>query len=107
MNFSEDFLKEVHKHSFKNKIELSKSIKCHCFHCFNEFLYDEIEMFYTEKDGNQTAHCPYCLVDSLIGDASGFDLSDELIDDLAYCYFRGLSRKDREGYGPTEIILLD
>lgn len=99
--------KKIHKHSFKNKEELQKSNKCACFHCFTVFSVEDIDMYLSEKDGKQTALCPYCLCDTLIGDASGYELTDELVDALAYEYLHGLTRDEMEGFEGPEIVELD
>jgi len=106
-SFSEDFLSNVHEHSFKNREELARSVECTCFHCFEVFSPEEIELYYTEKDRKQTALCPFCLVDAVIGDAAGFDLSDRLIDAMAYYYFRGLTREDMKDFNGPEIVILE
>jgi hypothetical protein len=33
--------------------------------------------YHVEKDGQKTAFCPYCTVDSVLGDACGLGLSDQ------------------------------
>ena len=100
-------LKKIHNHSFKNKEELQKSKKCACFHCFKVFPVEEIEMYLPEKDGIETALCPYCVCDTIIGDASGYELTDDLIDVLAYELLRGLTRNMMKDFGGPEIVVLD
>lgn len=106
-SFEDAYLKQVHEHSFKNKEEILRSCKCLCFHCFRTYNSNDVEMFIPENDGNETALCPLCITDTLIGDASGFELSDQLIDELAYKYLRGLTRKDMEDFDGPEIVELD
>jgi hypothetical protein len=104
--YTKNALSVIHKHSFKNKIEVQYSRKCACFHCF--LLYDasEVDTFLKENDGEETALCPVCITDTIIGDASGFNLTDELIDELAYVYLHGLTRGELQGNGPV-IVELD
>jgi hypothetical protein len=106
-SFSENFLKKVHKHCFKNKEELTKSEKCVCFHCFKVFTPTEIETYLVEKDEKETALCPCCWVDSILGDASGIDLCDELIDAMADYWFRGRTREEMKDFSGPEIVILD
>lgn len=42
-----------------------------------------------------------------IGDAAGFELSDRLIDALAYYYFRGRTREDMRDFKGPEIVILE
>lgn len=46
-----------------NKNILKESIKCGCYACISEFDYSEIFNF---VDGERTALCPYCYIDSVI-----------------------------------------
>ena len=106
-SFTAEYLKSVHNHSFKNKEEISKSVDCYCFHCFKIYASNEIEYYLSEKDGKETALCPYCLCDTVIGDACGYELTDELIDALAYKYLYYLTRDDMKGFDGPEIVELD
>jgi hypothetical protein len=106
-SFSKEELKKAHSHSYKNKDELSKSNKCSCFHCFQTFHSKEIETYLGEYDGKETALCPYCMFDTIIGDASGIELADDLIDALAYKYLHGLTRDEIKNSGGPEIVILD
>lgn len=106
-SFSDSYLEQVHKHSFKNKEELLKSEKCACFHCFKVYNPTEIESYLVEKDGKETALCPHCMCDTVIGDASRFILSDQLIDAMAHLYLRGLTREEMKDSKGPEIIILD
>jgi hypothetical protein len=85
-------LSVIHKHSIKNKVEVLNSVKCACFHCFRIYESVAVDTFLQENDGQETALCPTCITDTIIGDASGFNLTDEMIDALANQYLRGLTR---------------
>lgn len=106
-SFSKEELKKAHDYSFKNKEDVSKSDKCACFHCFRTFPAKEIETYLSENDGKETALCPYCMCDTIIGDASGFELSDDLIDAIAYEYLRSLTRDEMKNFDGPEIVILD
>lgn len=56
----------AHTHSTKHRIELEASEHCGCFFCFRIFKTGEIK---TWTDGNQTALCPSCGIDAVIGSA--------------------------------------
>lgn len=56
-------LKNIHKHSINNKIELETAEKCICIYCNAEFTYDKIKDWI---DNNTTALCPCCGLDTVI-----------------------------------------
>ena len=62
-----------HKRSSKHREEILQSKKCACFCCLNVFKPSEIIEW---TDNNQTAICPICGVDSVIGDQSGYPVTD-------------------------------
>ena len=64
-----DELKDAHKFSMRNFEAIKSSHKVGCFYCCNIFDADEVSSWITEDDGGQTAYCPDCPVDSVIGDA--------------------------------------
>jgi hypothetical protein len=85
-------------HSFQNRAEILASESCACFHCFARFSPADIH-YWTDSDDpewgdrgarepdfarypGQTATCPFCKVDSVIGSASGYDLADEFLRSL-------------------------
>jgi hypothetical protein len=57
----------AHKHSSRHRAEIEASTQCACFFCFRSFAATDIK---TWIDGNQTALCPKCGVDSVLGSAS-------------------------------------
>ena len=99
--YTKKALSVIHKHSFNNKFEILNSHKCACFHCFRIYDSADVDTFSKETDGQETALCPLCISNTIIGDASGFNLTDELIDTLAYEYLQGLTRGESDGNGPT------
>jgi hypothetical protein len=62
----------AHDHAFRQREELSQSDGCGCFYCFQTYSPSEVK---TWVDDNQTAICPRCGMDSVIGSASGFPLT--------------------------------
>ena len=54
---------EAEKFSQNNRESLSKSSQCGCYHCEHIFLPNEVK----EWDGD-TALCPQCQFDAVIGD---------------------------------------
>lgn len=71
----ETMMHSAHAHSFDNWKELSISKSAACFCCRQIFDADSvIEFIITEKEN--TAQCPHCGIDAVIGDASGYDVHD-------------------------------
>ena len=63
---------EAHKYCTRNKENLQKDTICGCFYCLEIFSPKEIEMWLNRED---TALCPYCCVDSVIGESSGYPIT--------------------------------
>jgi hypothetical protein len=73
VSFSEDWIIATHKQSIRHRSEVEASDVCGCFFCSEIFFPSEIEQW---TDNRQTALCPKCSIDSVIGDKSGFPISD-------------------------------
>ena len=67
----------AHKFSIYNREQLGKSKSCGCFYCGKIFTPDKITEWVNEGCG--TALCPYCGIDSVIGNASGYHITEELM----------------------------
>lgn len=63
-------LRRAHKHCGSNRGELAASELCGCFYCLAVFPSSEITQWI--GGGEDSALCPYCVIDSVIGSASGF-----------------------------------
>ena len=79
-------LKQIHGHLKNNKDEIKNSEKCGCFYCKKIFKGSEVKDWIKDETGD-TAKCPYCLVDSVIGDASGLKLTEELLEIMNKTWF--------------------
>lgn len=79
MNEKEFGLKAAHKASFKNRESIEKSQTCACFYCGSVFSPSMIEEW---TDGEQTAICPHCGIDSVLGDYSGYPMTEEFLNEL-------------------------
>lgn len=80
----------AHKHSIRHRSEVMNSTVCGCFYCLTTFLPSEITTW-TDKDESgigQTALCPECKIDSVIGDESGFQLSLEFLKKMSDYWFQ-------------------
>ena len=65
---------EAQAHTANHRAEIALSNVAGCFYCCTTFSPDRIEDWLDEGDG--TAMCPNCGIDSVIGDSSGFPVSD-------------------------------
>jgi len=95
MSTSQGNLSEAVAHSFYNRAEVIASDRCACFHCFARFVPAEIKYWTDSEDPDwgdsgrpepdferypgQTATCPFCRVDSVIGSASGYGLTEDFL----------------------------
>ena len=77
MKFSADFLDDAHKRSFANRGEMEASQVCGCFSCFATFPPSDVWEWVQEgTDQDTTGFCPYCMLDTVIGNASGLPVED-------------------------------
>lgn len=85
----------AHAHSFCNRTELERSEVCGCFYCLSIFppseivewidetappLFRDNKLVRIDPKPEQTAICPKCPVDSVIGSASGYPITTEFIE---------------------------
>jgi hypothetical protein len=66
----------AHEHAYRQRKVLEESDGCACFYCFEHFSPAEIT---TWVDHDDTAICPHCGMDSVIGSASGFPLTNGVL----------------------------
>lgn len=82
-------LHRAHKHSSLHRAEVLASELCGCFYCLATYPSSEIEEW-TDEDRvgiGQTALCPRCDIDSVIGSASGFGITGEFLSAMKRFYF--------------------
>src|SRR5262245_25695988 len=71
---------QAHKHSIRHRDEVLASSLCGCFYCCRVFPPWEITHWTDDAEGvGQTALCPKCGIDSVIGSESGFPLTREFL----------------------------
>lgn len=70
-------LNACHSHSSNNRSEIERSSSCHCFFCRGSFAASGIQKWIRPRGTatEDTALCPLCGVDSVIGDASGYEMT--------------------------------
>lgn len=76
-------IKDLSKRSVYNRNFLEKSKECACYYCCNTFKFDEIQNWI---DNNQTAMCPKCNIDSVIGDYN-VDFDEEFLNKASNYWF--------------------
>jgi len=74
MSYPTNLLDAAHKHSIRHRQELERSAVCGCFYCGETFAPSEITDWCDDKG---TALCPTCGIDSIIGSASGYPVSEK------------------------------
>ena len=66
----------AHRHSIRHRVEVTASERCGCFCCEAIFPPVEIVEWTDEWEGvGQTALCPRCGIDSVIGSESGYPVT--------------------------------
>lgn len=86
MNGSKDII-AAHKFCTNNKISLQKDKVCGCFYCLKIFSPNEIEGYIEDTSG--TAICPYCGIDSVIGESSGYPVTYDFLEQMKKYWFEG------------------
>ncbi len=74
----------AHAFTSHNRTSLMQSDRCGCFHCLAEFSTDEIIEWIDDGD---TALCPKCGIDAVIGSGSGYPISPEFLGDMQKHWF--------------------
>ena len=77
-------LHEAHTHSAGHRQELLASDLCGCFYC--QAIYPPTEIAFW-IDGDQTALCARCGIDSVIGSKSGFPITHEFLTEMNRYFF--------------------
>jgi hypothetical protein len=67
----------AHKHCTAHRAEIMASNQCGCFFCLRIFSPNEITEWLDEGDG--TAFCPHCGIDSVIGFRSGYPITRDFL----------------------------
>ena len=84
MKFTEQQLLDAHKHTMDNRHEIERSMECACFDCGE--IYNASEVTEWTDNGN-TALCPHCGIDCVLGDASGIALTSEFLNAMYQRWF--------------------
>ena len=76
----------AHQYCTNNKEDLRNDLVCGCFYCLEIFNPTEINEWIPDTKG--TAVCPYCNVDSIIGESSGFPITKEFLTKMNDYWFK-------------------
>ena len=76
----------AHQHCTSNKKMLKKDNLCGCFYCLNIFSPKEIKDWIKDKNG-LTALCPHCGIDSVIGESSGYPITEDFLKEMNKYWF--------------------
>ena len=68
MKLSEEQSKLYHSHTIRNRQEIDQSVYCHCISCTRSYPSPIVTDFIKDGEG-ETALCPYCGIDAVIGDS--------------------------------------
>ena len=81
--------KTAHQHSDNHREEILQSELCGCFYCLRIFSPSKIIEWVDEDENEigQTALCPYCDIDSVIGDKSGYSITKEFLSNMNQVWF--------------------
>ncbi len=89
-SFSENDLIKAHNFSSGHMEKLKKDSVCGCFYCLKIFNPNEITDWLISDnscDRNGTALCPYCCIDSVIGESSGYPITKEFLSAMNKYWF--------------------
>ena len=85
----EDFIK-AHKFSNNHMEQLKNDKLCGCFYCLEIYSPSEInEWIVADNDCDRygTANCPYCGIDSVIGESSGYPITKNFLTKMNRYWF--------------------
>ncbi len=79
----------AHYYSSNHKPELTKDKLCGCFYCLRIFDPIEIAEWLDSENGDPrgTALCPYCGIDSVIGESSGYPITVDFLKKMRDYWF--------------------
>ncbi len=79
-----DAIADAHAHSINHRAEIEASGSCGCFYCMRVFDRQQIEEW---TDEGQTALCPHCGIDSVLGSASGYAVTAPFLTQMHTAWF--------------------
>ena len=80
-----DAVVDAHAHSIRHRCEIEASTSCGCFYCLRTFPPEQIQDWIRQEG---TALRPHCGIDSIIGDASGYEISATFLARMHEAWFK-------------------
>lgn len=80
----------AHLFSIRNRVMIERRPQmCGCFSCCRIFPSNELDKscWLPEEDGKYTAWCPYCGIDAIICEESGFPITPEFMKKMNHYWF--------------------
>ena len=74
----------AHEHSKNNRQKLANARVCGCFFCLR--IYDPKEIPWID-DADDTAICPYCGIDAVIGESADLPITKQLLKSMREYWF--------------------
>ena len=84
------YLEAAHENCFENGAAIKKRIQpCGCFFCGRIYSSEDFSpmSFNTEFSGKETAFCPFCGVDAVLCEDSGFPITKDFLTAMHRKYF--------------------
>jgi len=79
----------AHRHSMHNRDAILSSEQCGCFYCGAIFSPMAVKDWTDEWEGvDQTALCPRCGIDAVIGSKSGYPITTEFLETMKTHWFQ-------------------
>ncbi len=78
-------LQKAHAFCSNHKEALSRDTRCGCFYCLS--IFDPQKITDWIEDNKGTAICPYCGVDAVIGQSSGYPITPEFLGQMKAVWF--------------------
>jgi hypothetical protein len=96
---------QAHAFSIRHRRDILASEQCGCFYCLAQFAPQAIrEWIDDEQDVGQTALCPKCGIDSVVGSASGVPITRAFLECMYVRWFKteGLDAHADQEHGDQE-----
>ena len=89
------YLLEAHRHSTNNRATVERSSVCGCFYCMHVFRATDIVAWtgldlskFDDPEANaDTALCPRCGSESVLGDAAGYAINHQFLSQMHEAWF--------------------
>ncbi len=107
-----EFIEQAHKATIYHEKDILSSTVCTCFYCGYQFdPHKEEDLLWLDETNpkGKTLVCPMCLIDCVVGDASGFPVTaHDFIMACTEAWFGGISRiSDGKPIGKTNLIPIE